>query len=157
MPRKEWGGSANSEKSQKGKKEPGPNGEKKAERKPEKQRQEYDYEILGVPENATPEEIAVAYRKRARETHPDMGGDAEEFKKVQGAYESLINRQRNGGKKETSGRKEEGRGEEHTGRTSAEKSEREKRFEEMAKKAEENIRKARQEYEEYQKKMREDF
>ena len=29
------------------------------------------YEILGVAENATPEEIEAAFKRRAREVHPD--------------------------------------------------------------------------------------
>jgi curved DNA-binding protein CbpA len=47
------------------------------------------YEDLGVDEEATSEELKKAYRKRASETHPDKGGDEEEFKKVQHAYEIL--------------------------------------------------------------------
>lgn len=41
------------------------------------------YDIIGVARDATPEEIKRAYRKRARETHPDgEGGNEEEFKRV---------------------------------------------------------------------------
>ena len=47
------------------------------------------YEILGVPQNATTDDIKKAYRKLAREHHPDKGGDPEKFKKVQEAYEVL--------------------------------------------------------------------
>jgi curved DNA-binding protein CbpA len=47
------------------------------------------YEELGVSPNASPEEIKAAYRRRARETHPDAGGKREEFQKVQHAYEVL--------------------------------------------------------------------
>lgn len=54
------------------------------------------WEILGIPESATLEEIKEAYRKRCREYHPDkvahLGIELqkvanEEFKKIQSAYE----------------------------------------------------------------------
>ncbi|KLL04746.1 MAG: DnaJ-like protein [Mycoplasmataceae bacterium RV_VA103A] len=47
--------------------------------------------ILGVSENATPEEIKKAYRKLALQHHPDKGGDAEKFKEIANAYEVLTN------------------------------------------------------------------
>jgi molecular chaperone DnaJ len=47
------------------------------------------YEILGVQENATQEEIKKAYRKLAMEHHPDKGGSEEMFKKISEAYENL--------------------------------------------------------------------
>ena len=47
------------------------------------------YEELGVPKDASPEDIKKAYRSLARTHHPDKGGDAEKFKKVQEAYETL--------------------------------------------------------------------
>ncbi len=51
------------------------------------------YAILGVPETATAKEITKAYRKLARELHPDKNpGDAqaeERFKAVSAAYDVL--------------------------------------------------------------------
>lgn len=51
------------------------------------------YEILGVRNDASEEEIKRAYRKRARELHPDAGGDESEFKELTTAYEVLKNPQ----------------------------------------------------------------
>ena len=48
------------------------------------------YDTLGVPKNASADEIKKAYRKLAREHHPDAsGGDETLFKEVQGAYDVL--------------------------------------------------------------------
>jgi molecular chaperone DnaJ len=49
------------------------------------------YEILGVDRNADQEHIKRAYRRKARELHPDAGGDEEEFKELTTAYEVLRN------------------------------------------------------------------
>lgn len=58
------------------------------------------YEILGVSETATSEEIKKAYRKLAKEHHPDTNSDwseeekkmhAEFFSEITDAYEILIN------------------------------------------------------------------
>lgn len=43
---------------------------------------------LDVPPDATPAQVKAAFRKKAKETHPDHGGSAEEFAKVQKAWES---------------------------------------------------------------------
>lgn len=47
------------------------------------------YEILGVQENATQDDIKKIYRKLAMEHHPDKGGDEEKFKKISEAYDIL--------------------------------------------------------------------
>jgi molecular chaperone DnaJ len=50
------------------------------------------YEILGLPRTASQEEIRKAYRRLARELHPDSSGDPatqERFKEVTAAYEIL--------------------------------------------------------------------
>jgi len=53
------------------------------------------YEALGVPRTATEKEIKTAYRKLARQHHPDLHqGDAkkaaeEKFKIINEAYEVL--------------------------------------------------------------------
>ena len=47
------------------------------------------YEALGVDKKASGSEIKKAFRKKALKMHPDKGGDPEEFKKIQAAYEVL--------------------------------------------------------------------
>ena len=51
------------------------------------------YKILGVADTATPKEITKAYRKLARESHPDAnpGNSAAEdrFKEISAAYDVL--------------------------------------------------------------------
>src|SRR5215204_4323538 len=50
------------------------------------------YEILGVGRDASTEDIRTAYRRLAREFHPDVNDDPDaeqRFKEVAGAYEIL--------------------------------------------------------------------
>ena len=50
------------------------------------------YEVLGVPRNATQEEIKKAYRRLARKYHPDFNKDPEaqeKFKEINEAYQVL--------------------------------------------------------------------
>ena len=51
------------------------------------------YEVLGVDRQAGDEDIKKAYRRKARELHPDTGGDEEAFKELTTAYEVLRNPQ----------------------------------------------------------------
>jgi len=47
------------------------------------------YDILGVTEKATAEEIKRAYRKLASQHHPDKGGDKNKFQEIEQAYRTL--------------------------------------------------------------------
>ena len=44
------------------------------------------YIDLEIDDTATPEQIKSAFHKKAKETHPDMGGDPEKFKTINQAY-----------------------------------------------------------------------
>lgn len=47
------------------------------------------YQVLGLEPGASPAEVKSAYRRAARDSHPDRGGDAEEFRAVVAAYQVL--------------------------------------------------------------------
>ena len=49
------------------------------------------YEKLGVSKDASKEEIKRAFRLKAKESHPDTGGDEKEFVEVNKAYKILSN------------------------------------------------------------------
>lgn len=55
---------------------------------------ETPYSILGVDKTASPDDIKKAYRKRAKKTHSDAGGDNEDFIKVGKAYKLLMDPER---------------------------------------------------------------
>lgn len=49
------------------------------------------YKELGIEKNATEREVKKAWRKLAKTHHPDRGGDADKFKKLEAAYDVLSN------------------------------------------------------------------
>ncbi len=52
------------------------------------------YQILGVPEDATPEQIREAFYRLAHKYHPDKGGDPEKFKEINEAYQVLSDKEK---------------------------------------------------------------
>lgn len=52
------------------------------------------YDDLGVGKDASFDEIRSAYRRRARECHPDLGGDRAEFERIQNAHDVLADAER---------------------------------------------------------------
>lgn len=49
------------------------------------------YQLLQVRRDASPEVIAAAYRRLMKDAHPDRGGDAERARRLNLAYETLVN------------------------------------------------------------------
>jgi len=47
------------------------------------------YSVLGVSKTSSDAEIKAAYRKLAKEYHPDKGGSHEKFAEINGAYDSI--------------------------------------------------------------------
>ncbi|MDR1087921.1 MAG: DnaJ domain-containing protein [Coriobacteriales bacterium] len=52
------------------------------------------YEVLGVGDKASTDEIKKAFKKLARKHHPDAGGDEAAFKEISEAYEVLSDREK---------------------------------------------------------------
>ena len=48
------------------------------------------WEILGVKRSSSTEDIRAAWRELARKHHPDAGGEAEDFKRIQWAFEQIV-------------------------------------------------------------------
>ncbi len=44
------------------------------------------YDDLGIPKNATEDQIKQAYREKAKQNHPDVGGDTEKMAEITNAY-----------------------------------------------------------------------
>ena len=47
------------------------------------------FEVLGVDPDVDDAELKRAYRRRAKQAHPDRGGSVEEFQRVKAAYETI--------------------------------------------------------------------
>ena len=50
---------------------------------------ESPFEVLGIDPDADEEDVEAAYRRRVKETHPDLGGSLREFLLVRTAYEEI--------------------------------------------------------------------
>eukprot|EP01023_Acetabularia_acetabulum_P060656 TRINITY_DN7291_c0_g1_i3.p1 TRINITY_DN7291_c0_g1~~TRINITY_DN7291_c0_g1_i3.p1 ORF type:complete len:114 (+),score=25.66 TRINITY_DN7291_c0_g1_i3:35-376(+) len=47
------------------------------------------YKVLGVSQNASPEDLRKAHRNQVLKNHPDKGGDNQKFQEIKEAYEVL--------------------------------------------------------------------
>jgi hypothetical protein len=59
---------------------------------PERRPNRSAWAVLGLEPGAPLAEIRRAFQRRALETHPDQGGDADSFREVHRAYEKLVGR-----------------------------------------------------------------
>jgi curved DNA-binding protein CbpA len=50
---------------------------------------ETHYDVLGAPHTSSAAELKQAYRRALRTSHPDVGGSAASFRKVQAAWAVL--------------------------------------------------------------------
>ena len=58
---------------------------------PDSQRTKTPREILGIPEHINDKDyIKFKYKQKAKELHPDQGGDTEKFKELKEAYENIL-------------------------------------------------------------------
>jgi DnaJ-class molecular chaperone len=48
------------------------------------------HNVLGINKNSSEEDVKKAYKKLAREHHPDKGGSEEKFKEINGAYTQIM-------------------------------------------------------------------
>jgi DnaJ-class molecular chaperone len=54
------------------------------------------YKVLGIEKSADARDVKKAYFDLAKRHHPDKGGNEEEFKKIQKAYDVLSDPQKRG-------------------------------------------------------------
>lgn len=47
------------------------------------------FAILNVPENSDMETVKRRYKQLARKTHPDLGGNSEDFMAIKEAYDAI--------------------------------------------------------------------
>ena len=52
------------------------------------------YDLLGVSRQASDKDLKNAFKNKAREHHPDKGGDPEKFKQINEAYQNLSDPQK---------------------------------------------------------------
>jgi len=52
------------------------------------------YDVLGVSEDASNEQIKKAFKEIAKKEHPDRGGDEAKFKEANEAYDTLKDSQK---------------------------------------------------------------